>query len=67
MKKRKFLISYTLLYIALAVAVWIYFHLAGKSLINTSDAYKQHINALMVFGKWIRGWIYHILLDDFSC
>ncbi len=66
MKKRKFLISYTLLYIALAVAVWIYFHLAGKSLINTSDAYKQHINALMVYGKWIRGCFYQILHGDFS-
>lgn len=66
MKKRKYMLSYTLLYIALALGVWVYFYKAGKSLINTSDAYKQHINALMVYGKWLRSIGYGILHGDFS-
>ncbi len=66
MKKRKFLISYSLLYVILGISVWIYFHLAGKSMINTSDAYKQHINALMVYGKWIRGVFYQMIHGNFA-
>nr|MCR5656843.1 YfhO family protein [Butyrivibrio sp.] len=66
MKKRKYMLSYTLLYIALALGVWVYFWGAEKSLINTSDAYKQHINALMVYGKWLRSIAYGIFHGDFS-
>ena len=66
MKKAKRVLIYTVIYAVMAVLVWRFFPLAGKSLINRSDAYEQHINALIVYGKWIRGIIYNFAHGDFS-
>ena len=62
-QKRKTILLYTALYIALAAGIFGWFALCGKTLINKSDAFEQHINALMVYGKWLRGYLYHVIKD----
>ena len=54
MSRKKSLLTYTVLYALLAAAVWGWFLLAGKSFVCDADAYEQHINALMLYGRWLR-------------
>ena len=47
---------------AVCMGVCAFFFLrAGKSLICEADALEQHINALIAYGKWIRGILYTLV------
>ena len=57
------LILYTIIYIIMCYAVWGYFKLSGKSFVNMTDAFEQHIKSLIEYGKYIRGYFYHVIHD----
>ncbi|WP_026492297.1 YfhO family protein [Butyrivibrio sp. XPD2002] len=61
--RRKAFICFTLIYIVISVLVWGWFFKSGKSLINSSDAFKQHINALAKYGRFIRGIFYRLFTE----
>ncbi len=44
--KKTVLFSFTVIYIIIAALVWGWFYYSGKSLINATDAFEQHISAL---------------------
>ncbi len=56
-------ILFTILYFAMAILVWGWFVKSGKSLINSSDAFEQHINALAKYGRYLRGVMYRIFVE----
>ncbi|MCR5343134.1 MAG: YfhO family protein [Butyrivibrio sp.] len=61
--RRKAFICFTLIYIVISALVWGWFFKSGKSLINSSDAFKQHINALAKYGRFIRGIFYRLFTE----
>ncbi|WP_408069687.1 YfhO family protein [Butyrivibrio sp. JL13D10] len=61
-KKRVFLF-FTIIYVLMAILVWGWFFKSGKSLINSSDAFKQHINALAKYGRFLRGVFYRLFTE----
>ncbi|WP_029323810.1 YfhO family protein [Butyrivibrio sp. AE3004] len=54
---------YTIFYVLMAALVWGWFYKSGKSLINSSDAFEQHINALTKYGRYLRGFFYRIFVE----
>ncbi len=61
--RRRVFICFTLVYIVISVLIWGWFFKSGKSLINSSDAFKQHINALAKYGRFIRGVFYRLFTE----
>lgn len=61
--KRRTFICFTVIYILISVFVWGWFFKSGKSLINSSDAFKQHINALAKYGRFLRGIFYRLFTE----
>lgn len=65
MKKEKsiFYAVYTALFAAMTVAVFGWFYFNGKSLLADGDAWRQHIRAVALYSKWLRGVFYHLIHD----
>lgn len=61
--KRKEFFFFTLIYVIIAAYVWGWYFKSGKSLINSSDAFKQHINALTKYGRFLRGVLYSLFTE----
>ncbi|WP_026653230.1 YfhO family protein [Butyrivibrio proteoclasticus] len=58
-----FYFAYTCLFALMVWAVFGHFFKNNVSLINTADAFRQHIKALAYYAKWMRGIIYHLFTD----
>ncbi|MBR2122094.1 MAG: YfhO family protein [Lachnospiraceae bacterium] len=54
MSRKRGVVLYSVLYCLLAAGIWGWFYLAGRSFICDADAYEQHINAMMLYGRWLR-------------
>ncbi len=65
MKKGRtiFYTVYTVLFGIMAAGVFGWFFFNGKSLLANGDAWRQHIRALALYSKYLRGVFYHIIHD----
>ena len=70
MKKKKFLLIYTLIFAVLSAAFILTINLNGKTQICNFDGDGQHIKALIYYSDWIRSILKNIFVDhkfEFSC
>ncbi|WP_026498440.1 YfhO family protein [Butyrivibrio sp. WCD2001] len=61
--KKAVFFSFTILYIITALLVWGWFYYSKKSMINATDAFEQHINALSKYGRFLRGVAHRIFSE----
>lgn len=70
MKKKKFLLIYTLIFAVLSAAFVLTINLNGKTQICNFDGDGQHIKALIYYSEWIRSILKNIFVDhkfEFPC
>ena len=70
MKKKKFLLIYTLIFAVLSAAFILTINLNGKTQICNFDGDGQHIKALIYYSDWIRSILKNIFVDhkfEFPC
>lgn len=60
---KKFFILYTVLYIFAAILVYNYYFRAGRSFIWFPDGQRQHYQALMYYGRWMRSLVHNIFVN----
>ena len=63
MKKKKFLLIYTLIFAVLSAAFVLTINLNGKTQICNFDGDGQHIKALIYYSEWIRSILKNIFVD----
>lgn len=60
-KRRRYYISYTVLFVVVAFFCFSWFIFSGKSLIWEGDGWAQHFKALVYYGVYLRGIIRNLL------
>lgn len=61
--RKRYFVYYTVIFAIMAVAVFGIFLFYGKSFIWSNDGWRQHYNALIYYGKWLRSIIRGVLLE----
>ena len=60
------ILAYTLAFMLMAGAVCLYFGLTGRSFVRGSDAYSQHLRAMIYYSKWLRALLSNLFSGRFA-
>lgn len=62
-KNTEFYIVYTVVFLLIALFLYLRFYLNGKSLVWSHDGVPQHLNSLSYYGRYLRGILYTIFVE----
>lgn len=61
--RRTYLFAYTLLFVVMALLVYSFYWLAGKTFIWVVDGWDQHFKALVYYAQWLRAGVRSLLFE----
>ena len=59
-------IAYSAVFVLMAGVICLYFGLTGRSFVRGSDAYSQHLRALIYYSRWLRALFSNLFSGNFS-